>query len=113
MRYRPGGRGQDTAHRRLHAERRVPGVDAPDYSVASVERQRVGIGKQARVGRPLAQLRLPRLRIDEEEPLSAAQPADQRCLAVHRLILLTGRIRRFDTAKVREPNRLRLIKAYS
>jgi hypothetical protein len=97
----------------LHAERRVPGVDVPDDPVAPIEMQRVGIGKQARAGRPLAQLRLPRLRISEEEPLAAAQPADHRCLAVHRPILLIGRIRRLDTAKIREFNRLRLITAYS
>lgn len=97
----------------LHAERRVPGVDVPDDPVAPVEMQRVGIGKQARAGRPIAQLRLPRLRIGKEEPLTAAQPAYHRCLAVHRLKLLIGRIRRLDTAKIHELNRLRLITAYS
>jgi hypothetical protein len=106
-----GGKMQRIAE--LHAERRVPGVEVPDNSVAPVERQRVGIGKQARAGRSLAQLRLLSLRIGEEEPLIAGQPADHQCLTVNCLILLVGRIRRLDIAKVRESNRLRLITAYS
>lgn len=109
----PVGGGEIQRIAWLDAERRVPSFDVPDDSVAPVEWQRVAIGKQARADRPLAQLRLPRLRLGEKEPLIAGQPADHLCLTAHRLIILIGRIRRLDSAKVHESNQFSLIAAYS